>query len=70
MSVIGVVVVVAGVVVAVVGVVNGAAKIPTGFKNSKSGTDDVVSSVVVVDGASEVSSNSSDVIPCFTFCKA
>ena len=66
MSGIGVVVVVAGVVVAVVGT----PKIPKGFKKSKLGTDAVVSSVVVVDGAFVVSSNSSDVIPCFIFCKA
>ena len=60
------------VVVAVVGVVvvvNGMPNIPKGFK-SKLGTDTVVSSVVVVDGAFVVSSNSSDVIPCFIFCKA
>ena len=41
------------------------------FKKSRLGTPAVVSSVVVVaNGAFVVSSNSSDVIFCFMFCKA
>ena len=40
------------------------------FKKSRFDTAAVVSSVAVIIGAFVVSSNSSDVIPCFMFCKA
>ena len=58
------------VVVVDIGVVVVGMPKPNMFKKLRSGTPAVVSSVVVVDGAFVVSSNSSDVIPCFIFCKA